>query len=77
MLTEIKIMPIAFAPRGEIMKVRKVGAAERIKKHLSELGITEGGNITLVSSSGGNVIVTVKDGRLCLDKTLAASILVG
>ena len=40
MLTEIKIMPIAFAPRGEIMKVRKVGAAERVKKHLSELGIT-------------------------------------
>ena len=74
---EIKIMPIAFAPRGETMKIRKVGSTERIKKHLSELGIAEGGNITLISSLGGNVIVTVKEGRLCLDKTLAANILVG
>lgn len=69
-------MPIAIAPRGTELSVRKVGADDKVKKHLQELGISEGSKITLVSSSGGNVIVIVKEGRLCLDKTLAGKILV-
>lgn len=69
-------MPIALAPKGCELFVRKVGAEEKVKKHLQELGISEGGKITLVSSSGGNVIVIVKEGRLCLDKALAGKILV-
>ena len=58
------------------LTVRKVGAEEKVKKHLQELGITEGSKIKLLSSSGGNVIVVVKEGRLCLDKNLASKILV-
>ncbi|MDE5721140.1 MAG: ferrous iron transport protein A [Clostridia bacterium] len=69
-------MPIAIAPAGRELLIRRVGADEKIKRHLQELGISEGGKITLVSSNGGNVIVIVKEGRLCLDKTLAGKILV-
>ena len=69
-------MPIAIAPKGAELLIRKVGADEKIRKHLQELGISEGSKITLVSSSGGNVIVIVKEGRLCLDRTLASKILV-
>lgn len=69
-------MPVSIAPRGAELCIRKVGADDKVKKHLYELGITEGSKITLVSSSGGNVIVVVKEGRLCLDKNLASKILV-
>lgn len=69
-------MPIFIAPCGRELEVRKVGADEKVKKHLQELGITEGSKITLISSTGGNVIVIVKEGRLCLDKNLAGKILV-
>lgn len=69
-------MPIHIAPRNAELTVRKVGADDKTKKHLQELGIIEGGKITLLSSSGGNVIVIVKEGRLCLDRTLAGKILV-
>lgn len=69
-------MPIALAPAGTELLVKKVGADEKVKKHLQELGISEGSKITLISSSGGNVIVIVKEGRICLDKTLAGKILV-
>lgn len=69
-------MPIAIAPVGRELSVRKVAADDKIKKHLHELGICEGGKITLISSTGGNVIVIVKEGRLCLDKTLAGKIFV-
>ncbi len=69
-------MPVYIAPTGAELTVRKVGAEEKVKKHLQELGITVGSKITLLSSSGGNVIVVVKEGRLCLDKDLASKILV-
>lgn len=69
-------MPICIAPAGRELEIRKVGAEDKVKKHLQEMGITVGGKITLISSSGGNVIVVVKEGRLCLDKTLAGKILV-
>ena len=57
-------MPIAIAPLGRELEIRRVGAEDKVKKHLRELGIFEG------------VIVVVKDGRLCLDKALAGKILV-
>lgn len=69
-------MPIALAPAGRELLIMKVGAEEKVKKHLQELGISEGSKVTLISSNGGNVIVIVKEGRVCLDKTLAGKILV-
>lgn len=69
-------MPIYIAPAGAELVVRKVGADEKVKRRLQELGISEGSKITLISSNGGNVIVVVKEGRLCLDRTLASKILV-
>ncbi len=69
-------MPVSIAPTGKELYIRRVGADDKTKKHLRELGIAEGGRITLISSNGGSVIVIVKDGRLCLDKSLACKILV-
>lgn len=40
------------------------------------MGITAGGKITILSSAGGSVIVAVKEGRLCLDKSVANKIIV-
>ncbi len=69
-------MPIAIAPAGAELQIRKVAADDKVKKHLHEMGICEGSKITLISSTGGNVIVIVKEGRICLDRTLAGKILV-
>ena len=69
-------MPLAFTKKNRELEIKKVNVQESIRKHLQEMGITVGGKITLLSSDGGNVIVIVKEGRLCLDKTLAGRILV-
>lgn len=69
-------MPISIAPAGAELEIRKVGTDEKVKKHLQEMGISVGSKVTLISSSGGNVIVIVKEGRVCLDKDLARKILV-
>lgn len=69
-------MPVTIAPCNKEFEIRKVGAEEKVRKHLHELGIAEGGKITVLSSSGGNVIIVVKEGRLCLDRNIASKILV-
>ena len=66
-------MPIAIAPLGRELEIRRVGAEDKVKKHLRELGIFEGSKITLISANGGNVIVVVKDGRLFPYTTLFRS----
>ena len=67
-------MPLSFAPQGVAVKITAVRAEDKVKKHLSHLGLLEGEHITLLSSQSGSVIVAVKEGRLCLDGTLASKI---
>ncbi|HIU81900.1 MAG TPA: ferrous iron transport protein A [Candidatus Ornithoclostridium faecavium] len=69
-------MPIVFAPQGENLRVIRVLADDKTKKHLENLGITIGAELTVLSVSGGSVIVMVKDSRLALDKGVATKILV-
>ena len=69
-------MPLIMAPCNKEMEVRRISADEKTKKHLMEMGITEGGKITLLSSGSSGVIVVVKEGRLCLDGALSRKILV-
>ena len=69
-------MPVGLAPANTPVRVIKITAEEGVRRHLMELGITEGGDITLVSATANGVIVMVKEGRLCLDGALARKILV-
>ncbi len=69
-------MPLCIAPQGAAVEIKKVGADEKVSKHLRELGITAGARIKVLSSEGGSVIVQVMEGRLCLDKQLASRIMV-
>ena len=47
-----------------------------MKRHLENLGFVEGSNITVVSVSGGNVIVNVKESRIAISKEMANRIMV-
>ena len=69
-------MPIVFAPQGENLRVIRVLADDKTKKHLENLGITRGAEVTVGAGSGGSGSVMVKDSRLALDKGVATKILV-
>jgi len=69
-------MPIAVAPLNVPIRVVKILADEKTKKHLENLGITIDSQITVLSTAGGSIICKVKDGRLALDKNMATKILV-
>ncbi len=69
-------MPIAIAPIGKKLKIKKVLTDEKTKKHLESLGLTIDSELSIVAQSGGSLILMVKGGRLALDKVLATRILV-
>ena len=69
-------MPIGLAPINVEMKVVKVLADEKTKKHLESLGILVNSSVTVISSVNGGVVIAVKEGRLALDRSIASKILV-
>lgn len=69
-------MPIVFAPLNVPLKIVRVTADDKTKKHLESLGITVNNSITVLSSGGGSVVCRVMDGRLALDHNLSTKIFV-
>ncbi len=69
-------MPIVIAPVNRELKIVRIAADEKLKKHLESLGITINGAITVLSASGGSVVCKIKDGRVALDRDLSTKIFV-
>ncbi len=69
-------MPIVLAPLNVPLKVVKIAADDKLKKHLESLGITVDGELTVLSSSGGSTVCKIKDGRIALDSELSTKIFV-
>lgn len=69
-------MPIALAPINQELKVVRVLADDKTKKHLESLGILVNSSLIIISSVNGGVVVAVKEGRLALDRSIASKILV-
>ncbi len=69
-------MPIVLAPVNKVLKIVRIAADDKTKKHLENLGITINGDITILSSSGGTVVCKIKEGRIALDRNLSTHIFV-
>lgn len=70
------MMPLALAGIGEENTVKKIGGSREVKKHLGYLGFVVGGNVTVITSLGGNVIVNVKEARVAISEEMARKIMV-
>ncbi len=70
------MMPLTLANVGEENIIRKVGGSSELKKHLEDMGFVAGGNVTVVSTIGGNLIVNVKESRIAISREMAGKILV-
>lgn len=70
------MMPLSMADYENELVIRKIGGNPEVKKHLEDLGFHVGGNVTLVSRLGENVIVKVKESRVAISEELARKIMV-
>ena len=69
-------MPLALAAIGEENTVKRIGGSPEVRQHLQTLGFVVGGNVTVVTSLSGNVIVNVKDSRVAISEEMARKIMV-
>jgi ferrous iron transport protein A len=65
-----------MAKAGETNLIRRIAGKDDIRRHLAEMGFVVGESVTVVSEIGGNMILSVKNSRIALDKTLASRIMI-
>ena len=70
------MMPLSMVKPGETNTIKKVGGKEETRKFLENLGFVTGGTVTVISQTGGNMIVNVKDSRVAIGKDMASKIMV-
>lgn len=70
------MMPLTLANVGEKNVIKRVGGRPDVKKHLENLGFVAGGDITVVTAMGGNIIVNVKEARVAISKEMAQKIMI-
>lgn len=70
------MMPLSLAGVGEENTIKKIGGSSEVKQHLENLGFVVGGNVKIVNTLGGNVIVNVKESRVAISEEMARKIMV-
>lgn len=70
------MMPLTMMNAGETNTIKKIGGKEETRKFLESLGFVAGGDVTVVSDIGGNLIVNVKESRVAIGKDMAKRIMV-
>lgn len=69
-------MPLSLAGLNNEVTIKKINGNEEIKHHLGNLGFVVGAVVSIVNELDGNVIVSIKDSRIAISKSMAAKILV-
>ncbi|MGN0701055.1 MAG: ferrous iron transport protein A [Oscillospiraceae bacterium] len=70
------MMPLILAKAGEQNIIKRVGGKPETRKFLESLGFVAGSSVTVISETGGNVIVNVKESRVAVSKEMASKIMV-
>ena len=70
------MMPLGMASVGDTNTIVKITGRDEVRQHLAELGFVVGEEMTVVSQLGGNMILSIKDSRIALDRTMAMRIMV-
>ena len=70
------MMPLIYAQKDEPQIIRKIGGSQEVKKHLEDLGFNVGGQVSIVSSLGQNLIIKVKESRIAVSDELAKKIMI-
>lgn len=73
---EMQMMPLILANVGEENVIKKIGGSPEVKQHLENLGFVVGGNVTIVNTMGGNLIVNVKETRVAVSREMAQKIMI-
>lgn len=69
-------MPLTLADENQNYTIIRIKGKDDVRRHLSNLGLTENETISVKQSIHGNLIVEVKGVRLALNADLAKRIMI-
>ena len=70
------MLPLSMAGAGTTQIIAKITGKDEVRRHIAELGLVVGEEVTVMNSLGGNLILQVKDSRIALDRALCTRIMV-
>ena len=70
------MMPLTMVRPDESLRFGKIGGKEETRRFLESLGFVMGGFVNVVSMTGGDLIVKVKDSRVAISREMANKIMV-
>ena len=70
------MMPLAMADAGTHYTIQTITGKDEVRQHLAELGFVVGEPVRVVNELAGNLILSVKDSRIALDRDMAMRIMV-
>ena len=70
------MMPLTLMSPGEDAIIRRIGGKPEVRQHLENLGFVVGGNVSVINTIGGNLIVNVKEARVAISREMAQKIMV-
>lgn len=70
------MMPLTMAETGRELEIRRIGGKEETRRFLESLGFVMGDFVNVVSMTGGDLIVKVKDSRVAISREMANRIMV-
>ncbi len=70
------MVPLTLAEGGGKSTVVKITGRDEVRQHLAELGFVVGTDVVVTNRLGGNMIVSVKDSRVAIDRDMASRIMV-
>ncbi len=69
-------MPLVYAEAGQPQIIRKIGGSPEVRQHLEDLGFHVGGQVSVISTLGENLIIKVKESRVAVSDELAKKIMI-
>ena len=69
-------MPLSMIGEGETATITRRGGKEETRRFLENLGFVVGAIVTVISKTGGNVIVNIKESRVAIGSDMASKIMV-
>ena len=70
------MMPLTLMSPGEDAIIQRIGGKPEVRQHLENLGLVVGGNVSVINTIGGNLIVNVKEARVAISREMAQKIMV-
>lgn len=70
------MMPLTLMSPGEDAIIQRIGGKPEVRQHLENLGFVVGGNVSVINTIGGNLIVNVKEARVAISREMEQKIMV-